>query len=335
MVRINGSQAPFAADHIIDALGEPTILTLDRDILRVVRNRRRANARAYRRENGPVPEDLDFQIDEVPPAATLESDRSNNPNVSTRPIPASDNESGGGQFPGIINNYGVTGKLPDGTNIDFFATEANYSTGITKLIGQYGTDAGEELVVEVSGNTVLYGLGGSDRIFGERGVGGDDVLIGGSGDDEIRGRRGDDILLGGSGRDRIYGGSGEDDIIGGAGNDYLRGGSGSDDFYLDTGIGADFIDSFSISDDLVVLPSSLVDGIEVRDDGQGIGELINELASSLDINLGSSFANIASLSAPVIRAIFPASGIYYNDELIGVVGGLDVSTLESRIKYIG
>lgn len=321
IVRIDGSQAPFAADHIIQTLGDPTILTLDRDIKAVRDRRSGANTRAYRRENGPAPRG--FDIDEVPPASTLESDRNTNPDVSTRAIPRRDNRSGGGQFQGIINNYGDPGaRLPDGTNIDFFATEANYSTGISGFTAQYGTEEGETIRVDRSQNRVVYGLGGNDRLFGRRG-GGADVLIGGEGSDEIRGRGGNDILLGGEGEvDRLYGGADDDILIGGAGNDYLEGGSGSDSFYLDEGIGADLIDDFG-PNDAIVVPDELLGGIDVRDDGRGIGELLDELASSLNFDFGGfSFAAIAGFSPPLIRAIIPSIGVYSNNELIGVASGL-------------
>ena len=64
-----------------------------------------------------------------------------------------------------------------------------------------------------------------------------DILIGGTGDDDIRGGGGDDIIEGGShldhleggaGRDVVLGGSGDDVVGGGGGRDVLRGGSGGD-----------------------------------------------------------------------------------------------------------
>ena len=92
VIRIDGSRAPFAAQHIRDALGEPTILTLPRDGKNS--QRRRANIRDYKKNGGQtIP---GYDIDEVPPAATLEG--SDTANVSKRPIPAQDNRSGGSQF---------------------------------------------------------------------------------------------------------------------------------------------------------------------------------------------------------------------------------------------
>jgi Ca2+-binding RTX toxin-like protein len=51
------------------------------------------------------------------------------------------------------------------------------------------------------------------------GNGGNDVLFGGNGNDNISGASGADILLGGSGNDTLNGGSGDDQLLGGAGND--------------------------------------------------------------------------------------------------------------------
>ena len=74
-----------------------------------------------------------------------------------------------------------------------------------------------------------------------------DILIGGTGDDQISGGGDDiieggshlDILEGGAGRDVLLGGSGDDVIGGGAGRDVLRGGSGDD--VLSGGADRDFL----------------------------------------------------------------------------------------------
>lgn len=57
---------------------------------------------------------------------------------------------------------------------------------------------------------------------------GDDVLTGGDGNDRLFGRDGDDVLNGGDGRDVLYGGDGNDVLDGGAGDDRLYGHSGND-----------------------------------------------------------------------------------------------------------
>lgn len=49
-------------------------------------------------------------------------------------------------------------------------------------------------------------------------IAGNDLLIGGGGDDTLRSHRGDDILIGGQGRDRMEGGEGHDTYVIGAGD---------------------------------------------------------------------------------------------------------------------
>jgi Ca2+-binding RTX toxin-like protein len=61
------------------------------------------------------------------------------------------------------------------------------------------------------------------------GTSGDDVLVGGPGDDVICGGGGDDVLRGGAGEDRLVGGGGDDYLQGGRHDDRLRAGTGDDD----------------------------------------------------------------------------------------------------------
>ncbi|MDR2308546.1 MAG: type I secretion C-terminal target domain-containing protein, partial [Paucimonas sp.] len=58
------------------------------------------------------------------------------------------------------------------------------------------------------------------------GTSGDDVLVGGPGDNIINGGAGNDVLVAGPGNDHLYGGDGNDLLIAGPGNDLLDGGAG-------------------------------------------------------------------------------------------------------------
>jgi Ca2+-binding RTX toxin-like protein len=71
------------------------------------------------------------------------------------------------------------------------------------------------------------------------GGGGDDVMIGGAGNDHFDGGKGNDILAGRGGNDWLSGGKGNDVLLGGKGNDLLVGGQGFD--WLSGGKGNDFI----------------------------------------------------------------------------------------------
>lgn len=98
-----------------------------------------------------------------------------------------------------------------------------------------GTDAAD----------VIFGLGGDDRLAGGAG---EDVLYGdddsltdtfGSGGDRLDGGIGDDLLIGGAGADALHGGAGDDILIGGlasggvAGSPYVLSGldGGNDTYY--------------------------------------------------------------------------------------------------------
>lgn len=71
----------------------------------------------------------------------------------------------------------------------------------------------------------IDGNGGNDRIFGR---GADDRLTGGTGHDRIFGDVGNDTLRGGDARDRLFGGAGNDNAFGEDGNDRIVGGTGDD-----------------------------------------------------------------------------------------------------------
>lgn len=68
---------------------------------------------------------------------------------------------------------------------------------------------------------------------------GNDIIKGGNGNDTLDGGIGNDTILAGAGNNLVYGGSGEDSITCGAGNDTIDGGDGSN--FIDAGAGNDSI----------------------------------------------------------------------------------------------
>ncbi len=151
--------------------------------------------------------------------------------------------------------------------------------------GEGGTDEieggiGEDLLVggslgdTIQGGTdddVLYGGAGPGAVsalisfYDENGVRydqygnllpeDDDVLLGGVGNDELRGSAGHDTLSGGVGDDSLFGGSGMDVISAGVGDDSVVGGRQSDEIYGGTGndtmrggSGADLLDGGTDND---------------------------------------------------------------------------------------
>lgn len=191
--------------------------------------------------------------------------------------------------------------------------------GRALLVGDaYLVDTG---LAVVGGNDVLHGGAGDDDIYGDvafvNGAGlisltpGDDVLIGGAGDDKLYGDTGFDFpgLFGGN--DRLFGGVGNDFIKGGSGDDFLNGGAGDD--FIDGGTGVDWVsyaDDFGVNVDLSIV------GAQQSTFGAGQDTLINieNLLGSAgdDVLKGDGLGNLIE-------------GGLGNDELHGGAGGDQLS----------
>ncbi len=107
-------------------------------------------------------------------------------------------------------------------------------------------DNGNNLEIGTSEPDLIRGLGGIDLL---RGGAGNDTIEGGDGpdslygdrdDDTIRGGAGDDVLRGGRGSDTLDGGDGEDTIRADLGDDWIVGSVGAD--YINGGAGFDTAD---------------------------------------------------------------------------------------------
>jgi Ca2+-binding RTX toxin-like protein len=106
------------------------------------------------------------------------------------------------------------------------------------VVGTPGND-----VIDLDNNVddVICGLDGDDTIVSTGW--GNDIVIGGPGNDSIMVGDGNDIVDGGPGDDHIGGGNGNDMVFGGAGNDTIYAGEGND--AVDGGTGADVLDGGS------------------------------------------------------------------------------------------
>ena len=103
-------------------------------------------------------------------------------------------------------------------------TEASFTMPAVNVME--GTDAAD----------LLVGGSGMDEMHG----GGDgDILDACAGNDVLYGGAGYDLLIGGAGNDELHGGEGRDTLDGGTGNDELRG--GADDDILDGAGGEDIV----------------------------------------------------------------------------------------------
>jgi Ca2+-binding RTX toxin-like protein len=195
----------------------------------------------------------------------------------------------------------------------------------------------DNLMVGNSNNNLIKGLAGADTLVGEAG---NDVLIGNAGADILVGSSGDDNLSGGNGRDILDGGSGDDLLKGGTGRDILDGGSGDDSLYgnlgpdiLLGGHGNNTLIGGAGSDRFVVeFPGSQFDIVRDFKTGEA-GDRIVIAEDVLDVNLSNSildeYIQMTSTSASTTIAIDQDGG---GDSFVAVVqldnlAGLPASSL--------
>ncbi len=147
--------------------------------------------------------------------------------------------------------------LSDGLVVGLGATSTSNENLIDIELFQItgGPSINEFTAVDLNALVTLIGGDGDDLLRGGRlassldGGAGNDRLVGGASNDQLDGGSGDDTLSGDAGRDDLVGGLGNDVIDGGDGKDTLSGGSGDD--LISGGSGFDFLNGQSGNDTLV------------------------------------------------------------------------------------
>jgi Ca2+-binding RTX toxin-like protein len=167
------------------------------------------------------------------------------------------------------NSITLTGEASDDAVVISVAPSGHFRHDLSlvgNLVSNIDTDgnlAGEQAILASSvSSMVINGNAGNDTIDASAwtGVGitivggdGDDEIRGGSGNDRIYGDTGDDVLDGFGGNDTLYGDGA--DFASSTGNDTLRGGDGNDSLFGDEfyggGTGNDILDGGDGNDYLV------------------------------------------------------------------------------------
>jgi Ca2+-binding RTX toxin-like protein len=178
-----------------------------------------------------------------------------------------------------------------------FGTGIGFNSQIENIVGSHSND----FIVAGAQTNNLSGLSGDDQLFGGTG---NDQLHGEGGDDFMAGEQGDDILFGGNGKDGLSGSSSfvsneRDQLFGGDDQDFFLLGSESGPYYQG--------DGFAI---------------------------IKDWQAGLDrIFLGSK-GNYSTRSAQLSGSSALDTGIYYNDDLIGIIeDSTDVSNSRGDFAF--
>jgi Ca2+-binding RTX toxin-like protein len=86
--------------------------------------------------------------------------------------------------------------------------------GLAETVTISNFEADDRIVINgLGGDDVILALGQTGMLLTENGGDGDDVLIGGDGNDTLNGGNGDDVLIGGLGLDALDGGPGDNVLI--------------------------------------------------------------------------------------------------------------------------
>lgn len=193
-------------------------------------------------------------------------------------------ESGADVLKGNLGNDHITGG-GDNDHIEGGAGN-DVLSGDSGSPGQDTVSGGEDddIIGGGGNNDTLNGDEGNDVIWGDSsfdivdvrtpaalGAAGNDLIDGGSGDDEAHGEAGDDTIYGGTGNDSIYGDGGDDHLYGGSGNDVIIGGDGIDTAHYE-----------DAPDDVVV---NL--GLNEASDGYGTTDILKEVENIIGSDIGN------------------------------------------------
>ena len=132
----------------------------------------------------------------------------------------------------------------------------------------------------------MFGTDGADTLTATAGW--DNVIDGGTGNDNITGAAGNDTLSGGDGNDNINGGAGADIITGGKGSDTLTGGAGADTYIFRAGDGSDRIDAGSGAGSEGAVDKLVLEGINFAD------ARISHGGTDLYIDIGTERITVAN-----------------------------------------
>jgi Ca2+-binding RTX toxin-like protein len=218
------------------------------------------------------------------------------------------------------------------------------TSGANMLVGSLGNDSiyggdGDDTLMGGDGDDLLIGGGGSDVYYGGAGIDTVDFsqvtsnirvdqdlsyadiagegkeylysienVIGGSGNDWMKGTSGANLLHGGMGNDTLDGGGGDDTLIGGGGDDMLIGGDGRDRFQIAFGDGNDRIMDFATGVDVIELSGFAID------DWNQLKALMTEGAGSVTLTLGAG--QTLTLEGLSLASLTPGDFGFSVDDLV-------------------
>jgi serralysin len=151
---------------------------------------------------------------------------------------ALDNEFIGGRGNDVIDGRAGTNTVRERRDADFYLASTSPTSATLTIISGAGSETKTLENIQIAhltggeGNNTLDASAFIGTVF-LFGMGGNDVLIGGTGSSWLDGGDGHDVLYGGSGINVLIGGAGNDVLWAGEGSNFLLGGLGNDSYMFD------------------------------------------------------------------------------------------------------
>lgn len=240
----------------------------------------------------------------------------------------------------ISDSFVTDDQLPDGDNDVSSGLGFVDVDSVADSLQPFFDPDREGSFVDALTDAMQSGVGADVQDIKFEGTDGDDIGVGGAGDDEMKGEDGNDTLYGMAGEDKVEGKEGNDTLFGGTGDDEIKGGKGDDILYgIDTGdalLGGGEIDKLKGEDgaDRFILGNA--SGIFYKGGGLADYALIDDFEADesdrIQLRGGASDYTLQSN----VSGLKKGAAIFSQGDLIGIVkDAKDISLTDSDIfEYV-
>jgi Ca2+-binding RTX toxin-like protein len=191
---------------------------------------------------------------------------------------------------------------------------------------------GNDIVDGGSGNDQIFTFGGNDQVNSGSGndtvqtADGVDKIDAGLGNDDVQSGRGKDIVLGQAGDDALRGGEDNDDLSGGDGRDRVIGGSGDDT--LRDGVGVDQLEGRTGNDTAILTADGSTDTVVFMVDDVGNGVDTIRGFSTAAPNAGGDLIDIRQVAGEGFRLVENSGDVLIFVNPAGAVGLTQLARVE-------
>ncbi|WP_321778676.1 calcium-binding protein [Sulfurimonas sp.] len=239
-----------------------------------------------------------------------------------------------------VNNRVENIQLSDGSSVSFTEIQGATDANDYLTFGDEGVSVdalgGDDVVITGSGADTINAGSGNDSITSNAG---NDTINGGEGNDTLNSGAGNDTLYGDAGNDTLKAGAGDDTLSGGSGVDRLEGSSGNDTYVFGRGDGLDSVidtsgnDTLQLGDglsqtDLIIKAQGNDLVVALKEDGVDFNDLSDKITLTNWLSLNTRVENILLNDGTAINLADIQKGTNADDYLIFGDEGVNVTLLD-------